>query len=125
MNFKEKVTILFENATFGFRETDAKGQKIYSTLQLAFFTIICSTIVFVVTAGLSYNITRKKAMKDANTLMAENMDIATEIIHRHVQNVEHSGYSLSSIFFDMEIAYDEDGTPYNKFVFRAANSQKK
>ncbi|MCQ2344679.1 MAG: SpoIIE family protein phosphatase [Paludibacteraceae bacterium] len=117
-NFLE--TILF----YGRGQKDAKGKRMFSMLHLALFIFFSTTIVFLVTASVSYTATRNKAMKDANIIMNQNMALATEIINKHVMSVENAGYSLASILLDKKIEYDENGKPYPKYFINEEYTQK-
>lgn len=120
MSKKEKTISFLQTIFYGFGKRDANGKRTYSMFQLALFIFISSTIIFLVTASLSYEITRKKAMKDATALMRLNMDLATEIINNHVQQAEYSGYSLASLFFHK--VDSPDGKDGFRFIY---NGDKK
>lgn len=124
MGNKDKRDNFLNNILYGRGQRDAKGKKMFSMLQLALFIFVSSTVVFLVTAVISYTVTRDKAMKDAQAIMDRNMALATEIINRHVMGVENAGNSLASILLDKEIVYDGKGEPSVKYIFHGEYGHK-
>jgi len=117
MSFKDKTIIFLKEIFYGKSKRDANGKRIYSMAQLAFFIFISSTLVYTVTAGLSYKLTREKAMQGATAIMQLNMDLATEIINNHIKQAESSGYSLTSTYFDKRLHINENGDTSFRFVY--------
>lgn len=117
MSFKERTITIVKTIFYGRGQVDANGKKMYSMGQLALFIFLSATIVFMISAGVSYYVTRNKAMKDANVIMQLNMDLATEIINGHVKRAEISGYDLTSMFFEKKTLIDENGEPFDRYYF--------
>lgn len=65
-------------------------------LRLCLAIVLLATIVFLIISGRAYQIVRDKADADANDKVQIVLEKASEIVYRHLTNVEVSGYCLAS-----------------------------
>lgn len=65
-------------------------------LRLCLVIMLLATGVFVFISGRSYSLVKEKTQKDVDEKVQLVLGEATEIVYRHLSNVEVAGYSLAS-----------------------------